>query len=99
MNPKIEKLNKCPRSRIIGMETYKINCHHYKKPVIVKVYDENNFYLHNETNILKTIHGFRNTAQLIYDFSCNNANKISSYKLHFFVYAYELVNVCMCVCM
>jgi serine/threonine protein kinase len=129
-----EKLNKCPRSRITGMESYKINCgknlllgYHtikaseetsihkdhfvhvvlselkdYNKPVVVKVYDEDNFHLHIELNILKKITGFRNTAQLICDFSCNDdknkyITKIKKQirfcgdglnKLHFFVYEY-----------
>ena len=100
----VEKLNKCPRSRINGMESYKINCgknlllgYHtikaseetsmhkdefvhvvlsklkdYDKPVVVKVYDNDNFHLHIELNILKNITGFRNTAQLICNFLCND---------------------------
>jgi serine/threonine protein kinase len=130
----MERLQKCPRSRITGMETYKINCgknlllgyesvkasddtsNHkddfvhvvlselkdYDKPVIVKVYDEDNFHLPIEINILKTIKGYRNTAQLLCDFSCNDdknkyISKIKSHirfcgnglhKLHFFVYEY-----------
>jgi len=130
----VEKLNKCPRSRINGMETYKINCgknlllgYHtikaseetsmhkdefvhvvlsklkdYNKPVIVKVYDTDNYHLHIELNILKNITGFRNTAQLICDFLCNDdknkyITKIKKQirfcgdglnKLHFFVYEY-----------
>ena len=129
-----EKLHKCPRSRITGMESYKINCgknlllgYHtikaseetsihkddfvhvvlsklkdYDKPVVVKVYDEDNFHLHIELNILKKVNGFRNTAQLICDFSCNDdknryITKIKKQirfcgkglnKLHFFVYEY-----------
>lgn len=66
-----EKLNKCPRSRITGMESYKVNCvenlllgyktikddfvhvvlsklKDYKDPVVVKVYDKDNFHLHIE---------------------------------------------------
>jgi len=130
----VEKLHKCPRSRITGMETYKINCgknllvgyntikaseetsmhkddfvhvlltelQNYNKPVIVKVYDEYNFHLPIELKILKNIIGYRNTPQLICDFSCNdNKNKYiakikrqmrfcgnGSHKLHFFVYKY-----------
>ena len=129
-----EKLHKCHRSRITGMESYKINCgknllvgYHtikaseetsihkddfvhvvlsklkdYDKPVVVKVYDEDNFHLHIELNILKKINGFRNTVQLICDFSCNDdknryITKIKKQirfcgkglnKLHFFVYEY-----------
>ena len=127
-------LPKCPRSRITGMESYKINCgknlligyntikaseetsihkddfvhvvlsklHDYDEPVVVKVYDEYNFHLHIEMNILKKIDGFRNAPQLICDFSCNDdKNKYitkirnqtrfcgnGSHKLHFFVYEY-----------
>ena len=130
----VEKLHKCPRSRITGMETYKINCgknllvgyntikaseetsmhkddfvhvvltelQNYNKPVVAKVYSEDNFYLPIELNILKNINGYRNTPQLICDFSCNdNKNKYitkikkqmrfcsnGSHKLHFFVYKY-----------
>ena len=130
----VEKLNKCPRSRINGMESYKINCgknlllgYHtikaseetsmhkdefvhvvlsklkdYDKPVVVKVYDNDNFHLHIELNILKNITGFRNTAQLICNFLCNDdknkyITKIKKQirfcgdglnKLHFFVYEY-----------
>ena len=100
----VEKLKKCPRSRITNMETYKINCgknlligyntikaseetsNHkddfvhvvlsrlkdYNKPVIVKVYDEDNFHLNIELNVLEKVTGFRNTAQLICHFSCND---------------------------
>lgn len=130
----VEKLQKCPRSRITNMETYKINCgknlligyntikaseetsihkddfvhvvlstlKDYDKPVIVKVYDEDNFHLNIELNVLEKVTGFRNTAQLICNFSCNdNKNKYISKiknqirfcgngldKLHFFVYEY-----------
>ena len=130
----VEKLNKCPRSRINGMESYKINCgknlllgyytikaseetsmhkdefvhvvlsklKDYDKPVVVKVYDNDNFHLHIELNILKNITGFRNTAQLICNFLCNDdknkyITKIKKQirfcgdglnKLHFFVYEY-----------
>ena len=130
----VEKLHKCSRSRITGMESYKINCgknllrgYHtikaaeetsthkddfvhvvlselkdYDKPVVVKVYDEDNIHLHIELNILKTVNGFRNTPQLICDFSCNDdknkyITKIKKQisfcgnglnKLHFFVYEY-----------
>lgn len=130
----LEKLHKCPRSRIIGMESYKISCgknlllgyqtikaseetsthkddfvhvvlsqlNDYNKPVVVKVYDENNFHLHIEQNILKKVNGFRNTPLLICDFSCNDdknkyITKIKKqiqfcgnglHKLHFFVYEY-----------
>ena len=93
----VEKLHKCSRSRITGMESYKINCgknllrgYHtikaaeetsthkddfvhvvlselkdYDKPVVVKVYDEDNIHLHIELNILKKVNGFRNTPRLI----------------------------------
>jgi len=93
----VVKLHKCPRSRITGMESYKINCgknllrgYHtikaseetsthkddfvhvvlselkdYDKPVVVKVYDEDNIHLHIELNILKKVNGFRNTPRLI----------------------------------
>jgi serine/threonine protein kinase len=130
----LEKLHKSPRSRITGMETYKINCgknmligyetikgseetsNHkddfvhvvlsklkdYDKPVVVKVYEEDNFHLHIELNILKKVRDFRNTATIICDFSCNDdKNKYitkikkqiqfcgkSTNKLHFFVYEY-----------
>ena len=68
--PSFEKLNKCPRSRITGMESYKVNC--YKNPVVVKVYDKDNFHLHIELKILQTINGYHNTAQLICNFTCND---------------------------
>ena len=130
----LEKLHKSPRSRIAGMETYKINCgknmligyetikgseetsNHkddfvhvvlsklkdYDKPVVVKVYEEDNFHLHIELNILKKVRDFRNTATIICDFSCNDdKNKYitkikkqiqfcgnGTNKLHFFVYEY-----------
>lgn len=130
----VEKLHKCPRSRITGMESYKINCgknllrgYHtvkaaeetsthkddfvhvvlselkdYDKPVVVKVYDEDNIHLHIELNILKKVNGFRNTPRLICEFSCNDdknkyitrIKKQISFcgnglnKLHFFVYEY-----------
>jgi serine/threonine protein kinase len=130
----LEKLHKSPRSRIAGMETYKINCgknmligyetikgseetsNHkddfvhvvlsklkdYDKPVVVKVYEEDNFHLHIELNILKKVRDFRNTPTIICDFSCNDdKNKYitkikkqiqfcgkSTNKLHFFVYEY-----------
>ena len=133
-NSVFEKLHKCSRSRITGMESYKINCgknlllgYHtikaseetsihkddfvhvvvsklqdYNKPVVVKVYDADNFHLHIELKILKKINGFRNTAQLICDFSCDDdknkyITKIKKQihfcgsglnKLHFFVYEY-----------
>ena len=130
-NTIFEKLNKCPRSRITGMESYKINCgknlllgYHtikvaeetsthkdyfvnivlsrlrdYNKAVVVKIYDEDNFHLHIELNILQKVNGFRNTAYLICDFSCNDDknNYITKIKkqirflrnrLHFFVYEY-----------
>ena len=130
----VEKLHKCSRSRITGMESYKINCgknllrgYHtvkaaeetsthkddfvhvvlselkdYDKPVVVKVYDEDNIHLHIELNILKKVNGFRNTPRLICEFSCNDdknkyitrIKKQISFcgnglnKLHFFVYEY-----------
>jgi serine/threonine protein kinase len=129
-----EKLNKCPRSRITGMESYKINCgknlllgyktikaseetsmhkddfvhvvlsklKDYKDPVVVKVYDQDNFHLHIELKILQKINGYRNTAHLICEFTCDDdKNKYNtkiikqiqfcgngSNKLHFFVYEY-----------
>ena len=82
-----EKLNKCPRSRITGMESYKVNCGKnlllgYKTikaseetsmhPVVVKVYDKDIFHLHIELKILQTINGYHNTAQLICNFTCND---------------------------
>lgn len=128
------KLNKCARSRINGMETYKINCgknllvgmssikspeetsmhendfvhvltsqlKDYNEPVIVKVYDHNNFHLPIELNILHTINGYRNSAYLICDFSCNDVKQKYEIKinhpirfcgngndtLHFFVYEF-----------
>jgi serine/threonine protein kinase len=74
----------------------------YEKPVVVKVYDEENFHLPIERSILKAIQGYRNTAELICDFSCNDdknryITKIKKQirfcgngldKLHFFVYEY-----------
>ena len=130
----VEKLHKCSRSRITGMESYKINCgknllrgYHtikaaeetsthkddfvhvvlselkdYDKPVVVKVYDEDNIHLHIELNILKKVNEFRNTPRLICEFSCNDdknkyITKIKKQisfcgnglnKLHFFVYEY-----------
>jgi serine/threonine protein kinase len=74
----------------------------YNKPVVVKVYDEDNFHLQIELNILRKVNNFRNTAQLICDFSCNDdknkyITKIKKQlrfcsdglnKLHFFVYEY-----------
>ena len=75
----------------------------YNKPVIVKVYDTKNFYLRREINILHALYSYRNTVDLICDFSCiddknryfkNITNKIkfcrnnSSDNLHFFVYEY-----------
>ena len=130
-NAIFEKLHKCSRSRITGMESYKINCgknlllgYHtikaaeetsthkddfvnivlsrlrdYNKAVVVKIYDEDNFHLHIELNILQKVNGFRNTAYIICDFSCND-DKITKIKkqirfcsngfnrLHFFVYEY-----------
>lgn len=117
-----EKLNKCPNSRITGMESYKVNCgknlllgyktikdefvnvvlsklKDYKEPVVVKVYDKDNFHLHIELKILQTINGFRNTPKLICDFTCDDdkdkyntkiIKQIRFYKnkLHFFVYEY-----------
>jgi serine/threonine protein kinase len=139
MRKSVQKLNKCSRSRITGMETYRINCgknlivgyqsikssviksseetsihkddfvhvvlselQDYDKPVIVKVYDTNNFHLHIEIQILKKINGFRNSARLICEFACeDDKNKYvtrirkqirfcnnGSDKLHFFVYEY-----------
>jgi hypothetical protein len=127
----VEKLQKCPRSRITNMETYKINCgknlligystikaseetsihkddfvhvvlsklKDYKDPVVVKVYDKDNFHLHIELKILQTINSYRNTAQLICEFTCDDdKNKYNTKiikqirfyknKLHFFVYEY-----------
>lgn len=74
----------------------------YNKPVIVKVYDSDNFHLPFELKILKEITGYRNTPHLICDFSCkddknrymtkikNNIRfcKSGENKLHFFVYEY-----------
>ena len=74
----------------------------YKDPVVVKVYDKDNFHLHIELKILQTINGYRNTAQLICEFTCDDDKdkyntKIikqirfcgnGSNKLHFFVYEY-----------
>jgi serine/threonine protein kinase len=133
-NTIIKKLNKCPNSRITGMESYKVNCSKnlllgyrtikaseetsshkddfvhvvisrlkdYNKPVIVKVYDENNYYLNTEIKILQKINGFRNTAQLICEFTCNDSKnkyitKITNHlrfcgdglnKIHVFVFEY-----------
>ena len=131
----MEKLNKCPRSRIVGMESYKINCgknlligyhsikaseetsthkdnfvsiilsklHDYDKPVVIKVYDENNFHLNIEKNVLEKVNGFRNTATLICDFACDDdknkyirkikkqirfCSKDGQNKLHFFIYEF-----------
>jgi serine/threonine protein kinase len=132
--PPFEKLPKTRRSRIFGMETYKINCgknnlygyksfkaaeetsmhkddfvhvilsklQDYDKPVVVKVYDANKLHLLLEKKILEKIRGYRNTARLICEFSCddNKNNYITKLtkqikfcergtnKLYFFVYEY-----------
>ena len=44
----------------------------YNEPVIVKIYDENNYHLHREIKILERINGYRNTALLICHFSCKD---------------------------
>jgi serine/threonine protein kinase len=44
----------------------------YKEPVVVKIYDENNYHLPIEIKILEKIQGYRNTAQLICHFSCKD---------------------------
>jgi serine/threonine protein kinase len=74
----------------------------YDKPVVVKVYDANNTDLLLEKKILDKIRGYRNTARLICEFSCddNKNNYITKLtkqikfcergtnKLYFFVYEY-----------
>jgi len=65
-----EELRKCPRSRITGMTSYKMDCgtddvNH----VVVKVYNVDNFYLHNELRVSTHVREFRNTARLICHFS------------------------------
>ena len=71
----------------------------YKDPVVVKVYDKDNFHLHIELKILQTINSYRNTAQLICEITCDDdKNKYNTKiikqirfyknKLHFFVYEY-----------
>ena len=72
----------------------------YNKPVVVKVYDANTLQLLLEKKILDKIRGYRNTARLICEFSCDdnkNITKITKQikfyergknKLHFFVYKY-----------
>ena len=44
----------------------------YDKPVVVKVYDANNTDLLLEKKILDKIRGYRNTARLICEFSCDD---------------------------
>ena len=44
----------------------------YTEPVVVKIYDNNNFHLDIETKILEVINGYRNTATLICDFTCDD---------------------------
>jgi len=44
----------------------------YDKPVVVKVYDANNTDLLLEKKILEKIRGYRNTARLICEFSCDD---------------------------
>jgi serine/threonine protein kinase len=102
--PLFEKLPKTRRSRILSMETYKINCgknklygykslkaaeetsmhkddfvhvvlsklQDYDKPVVVKVYDANKLDLLLEQKIVNKIRDYRNTAQLICEFSCDD---------------------------
>jgi serine/threonine protein kinase len=74
----------------------------YDKPVVVKVYDANKLHLLLEKKILEKIRGYRNTARLICEFSCddNKNNYITKLtkqikfcergtnKLYFFVYEY-----------
>jgi serine/threonine protein kinase len=47
----------------------------YNEPVVVKIYDENNYHLPIEIKILEKIKGYRNTAQLICHFSCKDDKK------------------------
>lgn len=131
----LQKLNKCPKSKLYSMETYKVNCgknlmlgfksikaaeetslhpdefvhvlyskiKDYDKPVVIKVYDVNNYHLDIEKDILNAINGYRNTAKVICDFTCNDDknNYLKKIKknirfcgnggydlLHFFVYEY-----------
>ena len=44
----------------------------YDKPVVVKVYDANKLHLLLEKKILEKIRGYRNTARLICEFSCDD---------------------------
>ena len=74
----------------------------YDKPVVVKVYDANKIHLLLEKKILEKIRGYRNTARLICEFSCNDdknnyITKITKQikfcekgtnNLYFFVYEY-----------
>lgn len=74
----------------------------YDKPVVVKIYDANKIHLLLEKKILKKINGYRNTARLICEFSCNDdkhnyVTKITKQikfcergtnNLYFFIYEY-----------
>jgi serine/threonine protein kinase len=133
--PVFHHLTKTSHSRMVGVQSYKINCgknllsgyntikaseetsihkddfvhiilthlKDYNKPVVVKIYDENNIQLRIEQKILQTVNEYRNTAKLICDFSCKDDknNYIAKIKksihfckndgpdlLHFFVYEY-----------
>ena len=102
--PPFEKLPKTRRSRILSMETYKINYLHnpfrnmilsYDKPVVVKIYDANKLDLLLERKILEKMRDYRNTVRLICEFSCdddknNYITKLTrgTDKLYFFAYEY-----------
>lgn len=101
-----EELRKCPRSRMTGMKTYKIHCgtddvNH----MVVKVYNPDNFYLHNELRVSTHVCEFRNTARLIchfsYDDNDDTLNNLITYikkqihvdvygPSHLFVYEYAI---------
>ena len=101
--PPFEKIPKTRRSRILSMETYKINYLHNPfrkmilsndKPVVVKVYDANKLDLLLERKILEKMRDYRNTVRLICDDDKNNLTRELKFcergtdKLYFFVYEY-----------
>ena len=94
--PPFEKIPKPRRSRILSMETYKINYSHNPfrkmilsndKPVVAKVYDANKLDLLLERKILEKIRDYRNVVRLICDDDKNNLTRGTD-KLYFFVYEY-----------
>lgn len=85
--PVFHHLKKTHRSRIVGMQTYKVNCgktlmlgmkknenalHDYDTPVVVKIYDKHKLFLWNNERIFKKIYNYRNNVKLICDFSCDD---------------------------